>query len=550
MAANNIIGFDFGTTNSVISVFHNGNLNEFIPPAYSTSAYIPSAVLYIGKECEIGFDALSGFNEMSEQEKSHFYRYFKMLLNTPKDKEYKARLDRFGWNSIRAPFEVTRDYLRRLLIDEKDDSSFERSKGKIQKIVITVPAVWEQNENNTGIFNLMKIVKEELHLPIVRLLSEPQAAAAFYLWRLYNELKEQFKGNILVCDMGGGTFDVSLVKASFKRIDVILNSGSGRLELGVAGVNFDKAVVKELLVLNQIEMDHTSSEFHELVRRFEDHKIRKFTKKPSSIRKFEDAVLSGDNSFDEPLFSIKCRDRELEVRAGLLSDIFQKEIQPSIESVLAEFDQTLRQEGESFDRIIIVGGFGRFILVQKAIYDYFKLRVDDSRIGDMGGVQNTYFAVAYGAALVAAGEVDVNERMPYDIGITMVDKYTGNDEDFLLIRKGEIIEGLIQPKDFMLPDESDYSVSIQRDENDPDTGKLQVRIRLFVNKGSQRHPFPKEVEFEGTDTSKEYKLRVNISKSREVFLILRNGSEQLKYSWSEIMNPDIDSGELVIVKPK
>src|SRR5690606_8584876 len=117
--------------------------------------------------------------------------------------------------------------------------------GNIDGIVVSVPQAWMTRQpNHQGRPKLEKIIKEKLGLPMIQLISEPVAAAAYYSHWYNNEYKTPFQGNILVCDMGGGTFDVTLCKLDENKVEVLGNDGNGIAELGKAGVYFDTKLLQ------------------------------------------------------------------------------------------------------------------------------------------------------------------------------------------------------------------------------------------------------------------------------------------------------------------
>lgn len=207
------IGLDFGTTNSILSYMENGNLTCF---KYNMiEEYIPSFIAYEDGFIEIGNAAR---HTASQNLKIESYGNFKMRLPL-KDSDF-AKYFQNG----KTPMEVTADYLKELLLN-RESQSFTKERGNIVGIVVSVPEIWQRDIYNLGRERLRGLI-EQLGLPLIQLVSEPVAAASYYTHEVQKQAENNdqqfFIGNLLVCDMGGGTFDVSLCHISGqKKVEVL-----------------------------------------------------------------------------------------------------------------------------------------------------------------------------------------------------------------------------------------------------------------------------------------------------------------------------------------
>jgi molecular chaperone DnaK len=95
----------------------------------------------------------------------------------------------------------------------------------IQKIVITVPEIWVREGRHAARESLKKIGTDLLQLP-VKLLSEPVAAAAYFVHQFKTQEGRYFNGHLLVCDYGGGTLDLS--RSSIHNDDIKVLEGTGK----------------------------------------------------------------------------------------------------------------------------------------------------------------------------------------------------------------------------------------------------------------------------------------------------------------------------------
>lgn len=239
------IGLDFGTTNSTISYLESESIEAFQYGGPGGQRYIPSFITYLDEEeeeLEVGSAARASATYRKDVES---YANFKMYLPLP-ESEFSNH-----FKNNRTPISVTANYLKEILTSSENEYSFEEQEGKISKIVVSVPEIWHRDIKNTGRERLQKIIKESLGFgdKLVQLVSEPVAAAAYYVWKdkKRENVSEQkvFSGNLLVCDMGGGTFDVSLCRVSKdSSVEVLYFDGQGDKGLECAGVAFDRNCVK------------------------------------------------------------------------------------------------------------------------------------------------------------------------------------------------------------------------------------------------------------------------------------------------------------------
>ena len=144
-----------------------------------------------------------------------------------------------------------------------------------------MPEIWQRDIYNLGRERLQELIKKDLGLEkqLIQLVSEPIAAASYYAWEMQRRAQEKntnpFQGNLLVCDMGGGTFDVSLCRIySNNKIEVLYFDGEGDKGLESAGVAFDKNIV-QIAYQKQFgeQIQENDSKFIRLLREFENVKI-------------------------------------------------------------------------------------------------------------------------------------------------------------------------------------------------------------------------------------------------------------------------------------
>nr|YP_009297133.1 heat shock protein 70 chaperone [Porphyridium sordidum]AOM66476.1 heat shock protein 70 chaperone [Porphyridium sordidum] len=233
-----VVGIDLGTTNSVIAVMEGGK-PTVIPNAEgfrttpSVVAYTKNGDRLVGQIAkrqavinpENTFYSVKRFigrksNEVSEELKQVPYKVFD-------DANGNVQIQCYTLNKDFAPEEISAQVLRKLV----DDAS-KYTGETIQQAVITVPAYFNDSQRQST-KNAGKIAG----LDVLRIVNEPTAASLAY------GLDKKSNETILVFDLGGGTFDVSLLEVGDGVFEVLSTSGDTHL----GGDDFDTKIVKWLI---------------------------------------------------------------------------------------------------------------------------------------------------------------------------------------------------------------------------------------------------------------------------------------------------------------
>lgn len=222
-----IIGIDLGTTQSAVGVVDSG-----FPILLADDAgerLTPSAVWYgASDEVEVGASALrrQGVERVLTSVKSLMGRRFDEVEAAAGmvNEIGEVRLETAA--GLKSPEEVSAEVLRRLKAVAED-----RLEGKVAKAVITVPAYFHDGQRAAT-----KRAGELAGLEVVRILSEPTAAALSYgLDRLGDSAK------VVVFDLGGGTFDVSILEMREGVFEVLATAG----DTALGGDDFDRALAED-----------------------------------------------------------------------------------------------------------------------------------------------------------------------------------------------------------------------------------------------------------------------------------------------------------------
>ncbi len=237
-----VVGIDLGTSNCVVSYYNQDkNLVEVIP--IDGSNLVPSVVLYKQNEVLVGKNALqvnqqnTTFTKIKSIKRilgkslsdiNKNYLGYNVLAKSESNQSVVVDL---GYKQV-SPEEVSAEILKFLKKSAQDYL------GKnISKVVISVPAYFDETQRNAT-----KNSALIANLEVLRLINEPTSAALAY------GLDEGIEGVYVVYDLGGGTFDVSILKMQ-KGIFKVLATG-GDTNLG--GDDIDNLIFNEMLTECQL----------------------------------------------------------------------------------------------------------------------------------------------------------------------------------------------------------------------------------------------------------------------------------------------------------
>jgi molecular chaperone DnaK len=414
------IGIDFGTTYTKIARYKDkgkGEFELFRFPGPSGSEYIPTVVSYRQQgdrvSTSIGTPALLDFT--THPGNTRLATRIKLFLPIRDPEEQRKQ----GWSLDKHPDEVVKDYFSQVFREHRE--SLEKVWGGIESAVVSVPEVWQRTARNPGAEALRRILIDELQLPVDHLRSEPVCAAAYYAWayQRYEQRSQRSKRpfNLLVCDMGGGTFDVALCQVTGTRIEVLDFDGNSEGGWGLAGARFDEELVRK--VFRRVhQKDPENHELLGLIKQFEETKRLRSNEIEDEFSEIErQGILNNPEPFTDTTISNYTFGPSLTPTLGEILDCF-KPIENGIKEVLGRITERMRQKGLRIDRIAIVGGFGQFPLVQRTILRTLGI-TDPQRSPEFDPLLHRnfgfHFAIAYGAALIAAGEIELFEYYPHSL---------------------------------------------------------------------------------------------------------------------------------------
>jgi len=366
-------------------------------------------------------DSASG--QASAQPTVPLQECYKALLQFNTPEQWFAN----GWAGDKSPAEVTREYFRLLLQDDR--YSFTHAVGPIASLVVTVPETWHRSPRHLGPQTLRKIFLDELALPLTSVSSEAVCAAAYFAYRYQQGEGGAFTGNLLVCDAGGATFKVTLCRLRGTDIEVLDHEGSDDAGLSCAGAAFDRnAVTTAYIAAHGAPPVPDGTTLRHAQRAFETTKIREHRQ----LLKLLDLQREAPELSDTPLYVFQPHHPRRAIRprytldAEQLQDAFRP-IQLGMVGTLSRLSRRIQDKGWTIDQVALVGGFSHFPPVQTAILNQLGLGTRDARcLAGLPYSGGSSCAVAIGAALIAGGIVrPPTEYYPHTIGIFVHRKQKG-----------------------------------------------------------------------------------------------------------------------------
>ncbi|MBF0399219.1 MAG: Hsp70 family protein [Magnetococcales bacterium] len=382
MAEEAVIGIDLGTTNSEVAIYHQGRVT--VIPDADGRKILPS---FVGV-------AEDGSLLVGEEARNQYIVFPERTIRSIKRRMGESASVQMADQSY-LPQEVSAIILKRL------KAIAEAHLGQpVRKAVITVPAYFSDAQRQAT-----REAGEIAGLDVLRMINEPTAAALVY------EAGKQEGKKILVYDLGGGTFDVSVVRIEQGVVEVISSHGNNHL----GGDDFDEKIVSHLLA--QLEAVHGVDA----------------TTDPRAMARLRRAAEMAKRSLsDHPYarieeeYLLEYKGKPVHLSLELSRDDYEEMIMPFIDQTLDAVHIALngaKLTTSAVESILLVGGATRTPLVVRRLEEIFGMRPRGEVDPDL--------CVAMGAAIQAASVqgqdvsavlVDVT---PYTFGVSALGELYG-----------------------------------------------------------------------------------------------------------------------------
>ena len=321
-----IIGIDLGTTNSCVAVFEGGE--PIVIPNPEGARTTPSVVAF-SKTGERMVGQVAKRQAITNPDRTVIS--IKREMGTA----FKANIDGKSY----APQEISAMILQKLKADAEAYLGT-----TVSQAVITVPAYFSDAQRQAT-----KDAGKIAGLEVLRIINEPTAAALAY------GMDKESDQKIMVFDLGGGTFDVSLLEISDGVFEVLATAGNNRL----GGDDFDERIID--WIVNRFKAENG-------VDLRNDKMVMQRLKEAAEKAKIE---LSGMSSTNINLpFITATANGPLHFDATLTRAEFEKITADLVEATMAPTRQVLSDAGVSasqVDKILLVGGSTRIPAVQEAV---------------------------------------------------------------------------------------------------------------------------------------------------------------------------------------
>ena len=363
------LGIDLGTTRSLVAVVRSGKA-QVLQAATTTDTLLPSVVYYpsTGKPL-VGYDALA---HLADDPKNTIISAKRFMGRSQADIKFSHPYELSGSKDAMPAFVTAQGEVSPVEVSARILAALEQRAASalpddsIQGAVITVPAYFDEAQRQAT-----KDAAQAAGINVLRLLNEPTAAAVAY--GLDQPSDDNTEKYYLIYDLGGGTFDVSILKLSDGVFEVLATGGNSAL----GGDDIDRLLTNWLI--KQLNID------------------------PKDVSLHDKSILAQQaKAYKQALTDAEQVDIDIVVNGQSYQGVLSLQnlmtiAEPVSRRTLSVCEQVLRDaklSAADLDEVILVGGSTRMPVIQQVVADFFAkeplCRLNPDEVVALGAAQTAH----------------------------------------------------------------------------------------------------------------------------------------------------------------
>ena len=363
------LGIDLGTTRSLVAVVRSGKA-QVLQAATTTDTLLPSVVYYPSSgNPVVGYDALA---HLADDPKNTIISAKRFMGRSQADIKFSHPYELSGSKDAMPAFVTAQGEVSPVEVSARILAALEQRAASalpdesIQGAVITVPAYFDEAQRQAT-----KDAAQAAGINVLRLLNEPTAAAVAY--GLDQPTDDDTENYYLIYDLGGGTFDVSILKLSDGVFEVLATGGNSAL----GGDDIDRLLTNWLI--KQLNIDPKDVSLHD--KSILAQQAKRYKQALTDAEQVDIDIVVNEQSYQ-----------------GVLS---RKDLitiaEPVSRRTLSVCEQVLRDaklSAADLDEVILVGGSTRMPAVQQVVAGFFAkeplCRLNPDEVVALGAAQTAH----------------------------------------------------------------------------------------------------------------------------------------------------------------
>ncbi|WP_201609525.1 Fe-S protein assembly chaperone HscA [Psychrobacter immobilis] len=363
------LGIDLGTTRSLVAVVRSGKA-QVLQAATTTDTLLPSVVYYpsTGNPL-VGYDALA---HLADDPKNTIISAKRFMGRSQADIKFSHPYELSGSKDAMPAFVTAQGEVSPVEVSARILAALEQRAASalpddsIQGAVITVPAYFDEAQRQAT-----KDAAQAAGINVLRLLNEPTAAAVAY--GLDQPTDDNTENYYLIYDLGGGTFDVSILKLSDSVFEVLATGGNSAL----GGDDIDRLLTNWLI--KQLNIDPKDVSLHD--KSILAQQAKAYKQALTDAEQVDIDIVVNEQSYQGVLS---------------LQDLMTI-AEPVSRRTLSVCEQVLRDaklSAADLDEVILVGGSTRMPAVQQVVAEFFAkeplCRLNPDEVVALGAAQTAH----------------------------------------------------------------------------------------------------------------------------------------------------------------